>query len=142
MKQALELAKQAANAGEVPVGAVIVFNDEVVAFERNRMREFGDPMAHAEILVIKNALEILQKQRLEDCDIYVSLEPCTMCAGAISLAKIRRVYYGAEDEKGGAIDNGVRFFNAKTCHHRPEVVGGMNEAEAALLLKKFFAERR
>ncbi len=142
MKLALELAQKSAIAGEVPVGAVIVYKGEIIAGEQNRMVELNSLMAHAEILVIKKALDILNVSRLEDCDLYVTLEPCTMCAGAISLVKIRRVYYGAEDEKGGAVDNGVQFFKSKTCHHRPEVIGGMNEQQASELLKKFFALRR
>ena len=142
MDKALELARLSADAGEVPVGAVIVHEGEIIAGEQNRMRELNSSMAHAEILAIKKALKVLNVSRLEDCDLFVTLEPCTMCAGAISLVKIRRVYYGAEDEKGGAVDNGVQFFKSKTCHHRPEVIGGMKEQEASELLKKFFALRR
>ncbi len=142
MKQALEQAKLSAKHGEVPVGAVIVHNGKVIVKERNKMRELNDQTAHAEILAIRKALLILNESRLKKCDLYVTLEPCTMCAGAISLAKIRRVYYGAEDKKGGAVDNGVRFFSAKTCHHKPEVIGGIEEQAAGLLLTKFFALRR
>ncbi len=142
MKQALELAKQSENANEVPVGAIIMLDGEVIVAERNRMKQLNDPTAHAEILAIKKALEILGEGRLKNCDLYVTLEPCTMCAGAISLAKIRRVYYGAQDKKGGAVDNGVRFFSANTCHHKPEVIGGIEEQAAGLLLTKFFTLRR
>jgi len=142
MKQALILAEQSAELGEVPVGAVIVYQDEVIAKEYNRMRQSGDLTNHAEILAIKKAMQLLQTDRLNECDLYVTLEPCTMCAGAISLAKIRRVYYGAEDIKGGAVDNGVRFFNSNTCHHAPEVIAGIEGEKSAKMLRKFFAERR
>jgi len=142
MKQALELGEQSAKAGEVPVGAVIVSRGEVIAKERNRMRQNADLTNHAEILAIKKAMQFLQTDRLSECDLYVTLEPCTMCAGAISLAKIRRVYYGAEDIKGGAVDNGVRFFNSNTCLHRPEVIGGIEGEKSAEMLRKFFVERR
>ena len=142
MSIALQLATEAANAGEVPVGAVIVRAGEIIASERNRMRELGDPTAHAELLAIRAALEKLGATRLDDCDLYVTLEPCTMCAGAISHAKLRRLYYSAEDKKGGAVDNGVRFFSAQTCHHRPEIISGLSEEKSALLLKEFFAARR
>jgi len=110
--------------------------------ERNRMRGSGDPTAHAEMLAIRSALKKIGSGRLQTCDLYVTLEPCTMCAGAISAAKIRRLYYGAEDLKGGAVDNGVRFFHSPTCHHRPEVIGGLGEARSGEMLRRFFAERR
>lgn len=142
MDIALALAEQAALAGEVPVGAVIVRNGQLVVAERNRMRGSGDPTAHAEMLAIRSALKKIGSGRLATCDLYVTLEPCTMCAGAISAARIRRVYYGAEDLKGGAVDNGVRFFASPTCHHRPEVIAGIGEVRSADMLRRFFAERR
>ncbi len=142
MDTALALAEEAARAGEVPVGAVITRHGEIVASARNRMRELADPTAHAEMLVLREAIKSLGAARLTDCDLYVTLEPCTMCAGAISHARLRRLYYAAEDPKGGAVDNGVRFFAQPTCHHRPEVIGGMAEARAAELLRKFFFVRR
>lgn len=142
MQQALELARQAAAVGEVPVGAVIVKNGEIIAKAQNEMKRMGDPTAHAEMQAMRKALEKLGTGRLDGCDLYVTLEPCTMCAGAIAHAKLRRVYYGAEDVKGGAVDNGVRFFNSPTCHHHPEVISGIGEAEAAELLIQFFAVRR
>ncbi|MCF4097776.1 nucleoside deaminase [Maritalea mediterranea] len=142
MQQALELARQAAVAGEVPVGAVIVKDGEIIATAQNEMKRIGDPTAHAEMQAMRKALAKLGTGRLDGCDLYVTLEPCTMCAGAIAHAKLRRVYYGAEDQKGGAVDNGVRFFTSPTCHHQPEVISGIGEAEAAQLLIQFFAERR
>jgi len=142
MEMAFALAEQAALAGEVPVGAVIVREGALVAADRNRMRASGDPTAHAEMLAIRAALAKIGSGRLAQCDLYVTLEPCTMCAGAIAHTRLRRVYYGAEDPKGGAIDNGVRFFSQPTCHHAPEVVGGIAEEKAAQMLRKFFAERR
>lgn len=142
MQQALELARQAAAAGEVPVGAVVVKDGEIIATAQNEMKRMGDPTAHAEIQAMRKALESLGTGRLDGCDLYVTLEPCTMCAGAIAHAKLRRIYYGAEDVKGGAVDNGVRFFNSPTCHHHPEVISGIGEAEAAELLIQFFADRR
>ncbi|WP_404405980.1 nucleoside deaminase [Pelagibacterium halotolerans] len=142
MDMAFALAEQAALAGEVPVGAVIVRDGQLVAAERNRMRASGDPTGHAEMLAIRAALKKIGSGRLAQCDLYVTLEPCTMCAGAIAHAKIRRLYYGAEDPKGGAVDNGVRFFGQPTCHHAPEVIGGLSEGRAAEMLRRFFAERR
>ena len=142
MQRALELAEAAAKNGEVPVGAVIVRNGEIVAEAQNAMRALGDPTAHAEMQAIRQALDTLGAERLTDCDLYVTLEPCTMCAGAIAHARLRRVYYGAADPKGGAIDNGVRFFAAPTCHHRPEVISGVSERASSALLKGFFASRR
>jgi len=142
MERALELAKAAEQNGEVPVGAVIVRNGEIVAEAMNAMRALGDPTAHAEMRAIREALDVLGAERLTDCDLYVTLEPCTMCAGAIAHARLRRVYYGAPDPKGGAIDNGVRFFAAPTCHHRQEVISGVSERASSALLKDFFASRR
>ncbi|HEY8594247.1 MAG TPA: nucleoside deaminase [Devosiaceae bacterium] len=142
MELALQLAEEAAGHGEVPVGAVIVSGGEIVAAERNRMRELGDPTAHAEMVAIRQALAALGEGRLSTCDLYVTLEPCTMCAGAIAHARIRRLYYGAADPKGGAVESGVRFFSQATCHHAPEVIAGIGETRAADLLKDFFAGRR
>jgi tRNA(adenine34) deaminase len=142
MDLALAEARAAAAAGEVPVGCVIVRDGEVVARARNRTLADRDPTAHAEMLALRAAAAVLGSERLLDCDVYVTLEPCTMCAGALSFARIRRLYYGAADPKGGAVDNGVRFFSAATCHHRPDVYGGIGEQEAAALLRGFFAARR
>lgn len=142
MDLALAEAARAAAAGEVPVGAVIVRDDRVIATGRNRTLERHDPTAHAEIEAIREAGRVLGSERLIGCDLWVSLEPCPMCAGAISFARIRRLYYGAQDPKGGAVDNGVRFFAAPTCHHKPEVYGGIGEREAAELLRQFFQARR
>ena len=142
MAAAIEQAKDAAAAGEVPVGCVIVRAGAIIARARNRTLADHDPTAHAEMLAIRAAAEALGSERLIDCDLYVTLEPCTMCAAAISFARIRRLYYGAADPKGGAVEHGVRFFAAPTCHHRPEVYGGIAEAEASELLKKFFRARR
>lgn len=142
MRRALELAVLAGEAGEVPVGAVVVKDGKILAEAGNRQRELGDPLAHAELLALKEALSKTETSRLEDCDLYVTLEPCTMCAGAISLARIRRLYYGAADAKGGAVDSGVRFFAQASCHHAPEVIGGVDESEAGELLRRFFRDRR
>lgn len=142
MEMALDLAREAAARGDVPVGAVIMCGDEVLAAERNRMAELDDPTAHAEMLAVRTALAKRPGLRLSDCDLYVTLEPCTMCAGALAHARIRRIYYGASDPKGGAVDSGVRFFEAPTCHHRPEVISGIQETAAADLLTSFFAARR
>ena len=142
MNMALAEARAAGVRGEVPVGCVIVRNDEVVARAGNRTLAHRDPTAHAEMIAIREAARLLRSERLDDCDLYVTLEPCAMCAGALSFARIRRLYYGAADPKGGAVDNGVQFFAAPTCHHRPEVYGGLSEAEASALLKDFFKERR
>ena len=142
MDQALELARAAAAAGEVPVGCVVARDGEVIAGAANRTLTDRDPTGHAEIIAIRAAARALGTERLTDCDVYVTLEPCAMCAGAISFARIRRLYYGAADQKGGAVDNGVRFFASPTCHHRPEVYGGIGESEASVLLKDFFAARR
>ena len=143
MDLAFAEAIRARDLGEVPVGAVIVSGDgELLASAGNRTLSSRDPTAHAELLAIRAACAKLGSERLVDCDLYVTLEPCAMCAAAISFARIRRLYYGAGDPKGGAVDNGVRFFDAPTCHHRPEVYGGIGEGEAAALLKDFFRERR
>ena len=144
MSHALEAAKAAADRGEVPVGAVIVHGptDKVISVASNRVLELHDPTAHAEILAIREACQKLSSERLNDCDLYVTLEPCPMCAQAISFARIRRLYYGAGDEKGGGVDNGAIVFNAKSCHHKPDVYGDIMAAPAAKLLKDFFKERR
>lgn len=142
MRLALSEAARAAARGEVPVGAVLVKDGTVLAADGNRTRELCDPTAHAEMLVMRAAAVRLGNDRLTDCDLYVTLEPCTMCAGAISFARLRRVYYGAADPKGGAVESGVRFFAQPTCHHRPDVYGGLGESEAASLLRNFFAGRR
>ena len=142
MDLALKTAENAGKAGEVPIGCVIVRDFEVIATAGNRTLTDRDPTAHAEILAIRQAAERIGTERLVDCDLYVTLEPCTMCAAAISFARIRRVYYGAADPKGGAVEHGPRFFAQPTCHHRPEVYGGMSESEAAALLRDFFAARR
>jgi len=142
MGTALAEAKAAAEAGEVPVGCVIVHDGEVLAQASNRTLRDRDPTAHAEILALRAASAKLGSERLIGCDLYVTLEPCTMCAAAISFARIRRLYFGAGDPKGGAVESGVRFFSAPTCHHRPEVYGAIREAEAAALLKDFFAAKR
>ena len=143
MEQALQLAKEAALSGEVPVGAVIVSDKgALLAAERNRIVELADATAHAEILAIRAACKSLGSERLVDCDLYVTLEPCTMCAGAISLSRLRRVYFGALDPKGGGVEHGACFFDQPTCHHRPEVYGGLCEREAAQLLQDFFVAKR
>jgi tRNA(adenine34) deaminase len=142
MAMALEEAREAAQRGEVPVGAVLVVGGEVVAREGNRTRELRDPTAHAEILAIRNACRDLNVERLPEADLFVTLEPCTMCAGAMSFARIRRLYFGAADEKGGAVYNGPRFFASPACHHAPEIYAGFREAEASKLLKGFFRDRR
>ncbi len=142
MGLALAEARAAATRGEVPVGAVIVRDGRVIAAAGNRPREAHDPTAHAEVLAIRRACEALADERLTGCDLYVTLEPCTMCAAAIAFARIRRLYFGAPDPKGGAVEHGVRFFQQPTCHHAPEVYGGIREGEAAALLRAFFSERR
>jgi tRNA(adenine34) deaminase len=142
MAIAMDEARAAGARGEVPVGAVVVRDGEVLAKAGNRTLADKDPTAHAELLAIRAAAGKLGSERLADCDLYVTLEPCAMCAAALSFARIRRLYYGAADPKGGAVDNGVRFFSAPTCHHRPEVYGGIGESEAGALLKEFFAARR
>lgn len=142
MDRALALAAEAAAADEAPVGAVIMLGDAVLAAQRNRMRELNDPTAHAELLAIREALAVRGTGRLDGCDLYVTLEPCAMCAGAIAHARLRRVTYAAEDPKAGAVDHGVRLFHSPGCHHRPEVVAGIGEAKASALLKQFFAKLR
>src|SRR5438034_11789338 len=142
MDIALAEARAAATAGEVPVGCVIVREGVVIARAGNRTLADRDPTAHCEMLAIRAAAEALASERLTGCDLYVTLEPCAMCAAAISFARIRRLYYGAADEKGGAVEHGVRFFSAATCQHRPEVYGGIGEQEAAGLLRAFFGARR
>lgn len=143
MDLALDEAKKAAEREEVPVGAVLVSPDgEVLAAEGNRILELKDPTAHAEILVIRKAAQILDNERLVGCELYVTLEPCAMCAGAISFARIARVHYGTTDPKGGAIEHGARFFEQPTCHHRPEVASGELWQECSEVLKTFFKARR
>lgn len=139
---AFDAARRAADEGEVPVGAVVVKEGRVVAVAHNRPRALRDPTAHAEILAIRAACLALDDERLAGCDLYVTLEPCPMCAGAISFARIRRLYYGAADPKGGGVEHGPRVFTQPTCHHAPEVYGGFRETEAATLLRGFFAARR
>ncbi|MEN3930029.1 nucleoside deaminase [Microvirga sp. W0021] len=139
---AFEEARQAALRDEVPVGAVIVKDGEIIARAGNAPRERHDPTAHAEVLAIRAACEKLDDERLSGCDLYVTLEPCAMCAAAISFARIRRLYFAASDAKGGAVENGGRFFSQSSCHHAPEVYGGIREQEAAEMLKEFFAEKR
>jgi len=143
MELALEEARLAGARGEVPVGAVLVSSQgEILASSGNRTIELSDPTAHAEILVIRQACSEMGSQRLTGCDLYVTLEPCPMCASALSNARINRLYYGAEDEKSGGVDHGPRIFAQKSCHHRPDVYGGICEQESAELLKEFFASRR
>ncbi len=142
MDLALKTAQQAGRAGEVPIGCVIVRNFEVIATGANRTLTDHDPTAHAEIVALRQAAATIGTERLVDCDLYVTLEPCTMCAGAISLARIRRLYYGAADPKGGAVESGVRFFTQPTCHHVPDVYSAVGETEAATLLQDFFRARR
>ncbi len=142
MDHALAEARDAGAAGEVPVGCLIVRDGTVIARAGNRTLTDRDPTAHAELLAIREAAAALGSERLLDCDLYVSLEPCAMCAAAISFARIRRLYFGAADPKGGAVENGVRYFSNTTCHHRPDVYGGIGEAEAGALLKEFFRARR
>ncbi len=142
MDLALAEARLAAEAGEVPVGAVVTRGDAVIATGRNRTLEWKDPTAHAEIVALREAGRVLGSERLIDCDLWVSLEPCPMCAGAISFSRIRRLYYGASDPKGGAVDNGVRLYASPTCHHVPEVYSGIGEREAGEMLRGFFRERR
>jgi len=143
MKLALEEARAARDRGEVPIGAVVVSGSgEILARAGNRTLALHDPTAHAELLAIREACARLGRERLMDCDLYVTLEPCAMCAAAISFARIRRLYFGAPDPKGGAVEHGPRFFAQPTCHHAPEVVGGLEESEAAALLRVFFTARR
>lgn len=139
---ALAQASVAAANGEVPVGAVLVKNGEIIAEAYNLVETNRDPTAHAEILAIRAAAKILNSPRLIDCDLYVTLEPCAMCAGAIAFARIRRIYFGAYDEKGGGIENGARIFSHPTCNHKPEIYGGIAESECGELLREFFKEKR
>lgn len=142
MRAALDAARDAAANGEVPVGAVVMLAGEVIAVAANAPRRLNDPTAHAEMLAIRAAAELLGRDRLEDCDLWVTLEPCAMCAGAIAHARIARLYYAAPDPKGGAVDHGPCLFGQRTVHHRPEVYHGIGEAESAGLLRGFFAQRR
>lgn len=142
MRRALDLAAQAAAADEVPVGAVVTLDDRVIAESRNGMRESNDPTAHAEMLAIRMAAAKLGTSRLDDCTLWVTLEPCAMCAAAMSVARIKSLRFGAEDPKGGGVVHGARIFAQPTCHHRPETLGGIGEEEAAALLRTFFAKRR
>lgn len=143
MALALAEAERAGERGEVPVGAVLVdAGGAVLASAGNRTEERADPTAHAEMLVLRDAAAQRGRPRLDDCDLYVTLEPCAMCAAALSFARVRRLYFGAYDAKGGAVEHGPRFFQQPTCHHRPEVYGGIDEARAGELLRRFFRERR
>jgi tRNA(adenine34) deaminase len=142
MDLALAEARAAGARGEVPIGCVIARGGAVIARAGNRTVADRDPTAHAEMVAIRRAAASVGAERLDDCDLYVTLEPCVMCAGAVAFARIRRLYYGAADPKGGAVESGVKFFASPTCHHRPEIYGGMAEAEAGTLLRSFFKERR
>jgi len=142
MQMALNEARAAAERGEVPVGAVLVRGAEVIARDGNRTRELNDPTAHAEILVLRAGGALLKSERLLNCDLYVTLEPCAMCAAALSFARIRRLYFGASDPKGGGVEHGPRFYAQPTCHHVPEVYGGIAERQAAEVLRAFFRDRR
>ena len=142
MDMALDEAGKARDRGEVPVGCIIVRDGEVIAATGNRTLTDRDPTAHAELIAIRAAAQKLGSERLAGCDLHVTLEPCAMCAAAISFARIRRLYYGAADSKGGAVESGVRLFDAPTCHHKPEVYGGINAEASAVLLRDFFAARR
>lgn len=142
MRAALDEAAAAAASGEVPVGAVVVRAGEILVTRANAPRALCDPTAHAEMLALREAARLLGRERLEDCDLWVTLEPCAMCAGAISLARIARLYYGAGDPKGGAVEHGPRFFSQPTCHHRPEIYPGIGEGEAGGMLRTFFRARR
>jgi tRNA(Arg) A34 adenosine deaminase TadA len=142
MRRALDLAAEAAAAGEVPVGAVVTHGDSIVAESRNAMRASIDPTAHAEVVAIRAAAEALGSPRLDGCTLWVTLEPCAMCAAAASLARLQAIRFGAEDAKGGGVVHGPRIFAQPTCHHRPDVLGGIGEAESAALLRDFFEQRR
>ncbi|HJR83570.1 MAG TPA: nucleoside deaminase [Sphingomicrobium sp.] len=142
MRRALDLAREAAEADEVPVGAVVTLGEDIVAEARNAMRGSLDPTAHAEMVAIRSAAERLGRPRLDGCTIWVTLEPCAMCAGAMALARVDAVRFGAEDPKGGGVVHGTRIFSQPTCHHRPDVLGGIGEDESAALLRTFFEERR
>jgi tRNA(adenine34) deaminase len=142
MRAALAEAEAAAARGEVPVGAVVVMGGEILARAGNRTREFSDPTAHAEMLAIRAACSTLDSERLPEADLYVTLEPCPMCAAAVSFARIRRLYFGASDPKGGGVEHGPRIFSQPSCHHAPEIYGGIEEVRSAQLLQAFFAQRR
>ncbi|PYE90413.1 tRNA(adenine34) deaminase [Phyllobacterium leguminum] len=142
MQIALDEARLAAARGEVPVGAAIIRDGEIIARAGNRTREMNDPTAHAEILAIRDACALLDDERLTGCDLYVTLEPCAMCAAAISFSRIRRLYYGASDPKGGGVEHGARFYAQPTCHHAPDVYPGFAEKEAQMLLREFFRGKR
>ena len=142
MRRALECARDAANRGEVPVGAVVTHRGEIVAAVANAMRTTSDPTAHAEMVALRTAAKALGTSRLDECDLWVTLEPCAMCAGAIALARIARLYFAAIDPKGGAVLHGPRLFSQPTCHHAPEIYSGIGESEAGALLKDFFQHRR
>lgn len=142
MDLAIREAVAAGDRDEVPIGAVVVSDGMIVGAAGNRTREFNDPTAHAEILAIREACGNLGQERLENCDLYVTLEPCTMCAAAISFARIRRLYFAADDPKGGAVVSGVKFFSSPTCHHTPDIYAGIGEAEASRILRSFFREKR
>ena len=142
MQQAYKLAELAASKGEVPVGAIIVHKGEVIAQSHNLTETKNDPCGHAEIIAIRAACEALASPRLPECDLYVTLEPCTMCAAAISFARIRRLTFGAYDVKGGGVEHGAKFYHQPTCHHAPEVIGGVMETDCTALLKDFFANKR
>jgi tRNA(Arg) A34 adenosine deaminase TadA len=142
MRRALELAREAASCGEVPVGAVVTLGEEIIAEGRNAMRASVDPTAHAEVVAIRGAADRLGTSRLDRCTIWVTLEPCAMCAAAIGLARFEGLRFGAEDSKGGAVIHGPRLFRQPTCHHRPEVISGLGEEQSAALLREFFSNRR
>jgi tRNA(Arg) A34 adenosine deaminase TadA len=142
MRLALDLAREAADDGEVPVGAVVTRGDEVIAQARNAMRGSSDPTAHAEMVAIRRAAAVLGTSRLDDCTLFVTLEPCAMCAAAVGLARMKALCFAAEDPKGGGVVHGARIFAQPTCHHRPDILSGIGEEEAATLLRAFFAERR
>lgn len=142
MTAALAEAEAAAARGEIPVGAVVVHEGRIIAAAGNRTEDLGDPTAHAEILALRQAATVLGDPRLPDCDLYVTLEPCAMCAAAISFFRIRRLYFGAYDPKGGGVEHGPRFYAQPTCHHRPEVYGGIEETRCAGILKVFFKDLR
>lgn len=142
MRRALDLAMEAAGAGEVPVGAVVTCGEELIAEARNSMRGTSDPTAHAEMVAIRAAASRLGTSRLDKCTLWVTLEPCAMCAGAVALARMKGLRFAAEDPKGGAVVHGARIFAQPTCHHRPEVLGGIGEEESANLLRTFFEQRR
>jgi tRNA(adenine34) deaminase len=142
MRRALDEAAAAIEAGEVPVGAVVTLGERVLGIGRNRMRADSDPTAHAEVVALRAAAEALGSERLDGCDLWVTLEPCALCAGAMALARVRRLYVAAADPKGGAVVNGPRLFSQPTCHHAPEVYSGMGESEAGALLRDFFRARR